>query len=398
MAFRTFTRLSQLGAAAAVAVAAPAFAGGDLDSDLRAQIQALSERLAQVEATKADKDKVVIRGYESVWLKLSGHVNRAVMVGVNDDTAQVFFVDSDASETRARVNAGASLGGDWTIGSEIELGINTNQSSQAVFGKRNANANFRIRKAQVDVAHPSLGRVWLGQGNMSSFLTASMDLSGTDIISFSNTGVTGGMLNTDGRTKADQIFLGQVNTDFNGAGRQNRVRYDSPSLGGLVLTTSASEEDLFDVAAFYSRNFDGFRVAAAAGYVHDNQGGDLVSGSASVLAPMGVSLTGSYSQQLTKDHAKSYFVKVGYQTADFCSYGRTAVSLDMSNTRDFARVVAAGEKGEGNEATTYAITGVQYFDNYATEMYGSWRYAILDETGKKEDDLHVGIVGARLKF
>lgn len=406
MALRTFTRLAQLGAAAAVAVSAPAFAGGDLESDTRSQLQAVSERLAQLEATKADKDKVVTKGYDTVWLKLSGHVNRAVMLGVNDDTAQFFFVDSDASETRARLNAGASLGGDWTIGSEIELGINTNQSSAVVFAgdkplqsigdNRNEKPNFRIRKAQVDIAHPGYGRLTLGHGNMSSFLTASMDLSGTDVIAFSNTGVTGGSLNTDRGTT-----IGALTTDFNGAARKDRLRYDTPSMGGLVLTSSVAERDLFDVAAFYSRNFDGLRVAAAGGYVHDHLKGDIVSTSASVLFPFGISLTGSYSQMLSGEHPRNYYAKVGYQTADFCSYGRTAISVDASLVENFlATALHNGDnKGDGNQSISYGLTGVQFYDNYATELYASWRYFQLDPKGApEEDDIHVGIVGARLKF
>lgn len=391
MASRTFARLSQLGAAAAVAVSGSVFAGGDLDSDTRAQLQAVSERLAQVEATKADKVDVVTKDYDSVWLTLSGHVNRAVMLGANDDNVQVFFVDSDAAETRARLTAGASLGADWTIGSLIELGINTNQSSAAAFGVRNSNPNFRIRKAEVDVAHPMYGRLTLGHGNMSAFLTASMDLSGTDIIAFSHTGVTGGSLVTDGGTA-----LGALVTDFNGVGRKDRVRYDTPVFGGLVLTASAAEEDLFDVAAFFSRDLDGIKVAAAAGFTSDYQGGDLASGSASVLLPIGVSLTGSYSQQLSKDHAKSYYAKVGYQTGDICTFGRTAFSVDANLVEDF---FAAPGDADGNQAQTYGLAAVQYFDNYATEIYGSYRYALLDPKGATEkDDLHIGIVGARLKF
>ncbi len=53
--------------------------------------------------------------------------------------------------------------------------------------------------------------------------------------------------------------------DCNGL-TQNVVRYDSPTFGGFSVSASWGEDDMWDVAARYAGEFNGFKLAAAAAY------------------------------------------------------------------------------------------------------------------------------------
>ncbi len=59
--------------------------------------------------------------------------------------------------------------------------------------------------------------------------------------------------------------MGGAIGDCNGV-TQNVVRYDSPTFGGFSVSASWGEDDMWDVAARYAGEFNGFKFAAAAAY------------------------------------------------------------------------------------------------------------------------------------
>jgi predicted porin len=59
--------------------------------------------------------------------------------------------------------------------------------------------------------------------------------------------------------------MGGAVGDCNGL-TQNVVRYDSPTFGGFSVSASWGEDDMWDVAARYAGEFNGFKIAAAAAY------------------------------------------------------------------------------------------------------------------------------------
>ncbi len=55
--------------------------------------------------------------------------------------------------------------------------------------------------------------------------------------------------------------IGETNGVFNAVGRQERIRYDSPSIGGLVLSTSLDNGNAYELAARYHVDFPGAKLA-----------------------------------------------------------------------------------------------------------------------------------------
>ena len=59
--------------------------------------------------------------------------------------------------------------------------------------------------------------------------------------------------------------MGGAVGDCNGL-TENVVRYDSPTFGGFSVSASWGEDDMWDVAARYSGEYNGFKLAVAAAY------------------------------------------------------------------------------------------------------------------------------------
>merc|ERR1711964_195616 len=61
-----------------------------------------------------------------------------------------------------------------------------------------------------------------------------------------------------------------ANGVFNAVGRQERIRYDSPSIGGLVLSTSLDNGNAYELAARYHVDFPGAKLASGLSWVDAN--------------------------------------------------------------------------------------------------------------------------------
>ena len=59
--------------------------------------------------------------------------------------------------------------------------------------------------------------------------------------------------------------MGGAVGDCNGL-TENVIRYDSPTFHGFSVSASWGEDDMWDVAARYSGEFNGFKLAVAAAY------------------------------------------------------------------------------------------------------------------------------------
>ena len=59
--------------------------------------------------------------------------------------------------------------------------------------------------------------------------------------------------------------MGGAVGDCNGL-TENVIRYDSPTFRGFSVSASWGEDDMWDVAARYSGEFNGFKLAVAAAY------------------------------------------------------------------------------------------------------------------------------------
>ena len=250
----------------------------------------------------------------------------------------------------------------------------------------------------------SLGKVSLGKGNMASNGTSEVDLSGTTVIMYSGAVDVGDnfYFRDKEAVATDAVKLGSVFSNLDGASRRNRIRYDTPSLGGFTFSTSASADDVIDGAIRFKKEWSNLRCAAALGIVHDTDGelstdDWIYSSSGSCLhTASGLNLTGAYSTKdagdRTFDDQEFWFIKLGLSRR-WNSHGKTSIAVQYANNENTAL--------DSDETDSWGIALVQNIDAAALQLYVSYMHHEYDNgvaDGVKFNDLDFVTMGARIKF
>lgn len=304
------------------------------------ELQALREQQTKTEervsTVVADDDEPLISTEEDGWkLTLAARINQAILYAdQGGDASEAFIVDNDASGSRLEFLAEKTWG-DWASGLEIVVSAEVNSTDAIDFGETDDSADENdslgeFRQAHWYIENPAYGYFSIGQGDTAAEDTAHVDLSGTD---FAGAGsdvddIAGGLtfFDEDGEATAelDDFF------DMQDGSRALRALYKTPDYYGFALKASASndaqsleDDDDIDgdglepqIGFEYAATFADYEVEAGGSWRLEDQVGDDVPflvGSASVLAPVGVSLTlaGSVGLQEATENSTALFGKVG---------------------------------------------------------------------------------------
>jgi len=388
----------------ALAPAQAASLGGDCCADLE-------ERVAELEAT------TVRKGNRKVSVKLSGHVNRAILWWDDGHDSDSHYVDGGVTRTRFRITGNATISPGRTAGFHIEndwhISNIASATSNCMGGSSSSHCmvvpnptdNFSTRKAEIWIKDERLGKVSLGKGDMASNGSSEVDLSSTTVLSYSGMSDWGGGYWF--RTSAG-FFGTQVGTAWNnldGDTRQDRIRYDTPSLGGFTFSTS-HRRDVIDFALRFKKEWNSVRCAAAAAWLHDTTNKDdfdyeQFSSSASCIhTPSGVNLTVAYAErewnnnpdQFLRFDTDFYFVKLGIARR-WNSHGKTAISISYGETSDTVSL--------GDDVNAWGVDFVQFIDSAALELFAGYRVFEYDDKIQSTlsyEEMDHFIAGARMKF
>jgi len=274
----------------ALAAAAGLFAGGlaispaqaaDLGGDCCADLE---ERVAELEAT------TVRKGNRVVSVQLYGQVNKALMVWDDGIDSDAYVVDSDISSTRFGLRGSGTIKPGWTAGFRLEMqlesasSISVSQDYEDLPGDDAAGeGNFSTRRASLYIESAQLGRVTMGLTSLATddlvyTYLGSVNVTGAEFfggglrLRTSDGGFLGGAgtgtLGSPGLPDANAIALGSVATDTD-IGRDDAIRYDSPSLFGFIFSAAWGESDVADVALRFKKEWNSIQIVAAAGYRWD---------------------------------------------------------------------------------------------------------------------------------
>ncbi|OUD14553.1 porin [Thioflexithrix psekupsensis] len=363
---------------------------------------------------------VAVSPWAAADVTLKGHVNRAIMYADDGVDSETFFVDNDNSSTRIIIDARHPLNDDVTVGAQFEVEQQSQASNEVSMGTYPNHNAFRERKLETYFMSKKMGTLWLGQGDTASKATSEVDLSGTAVASYADTSGTGGALHwraADGSKLGDKFTIGSVTTYFDGLGRNDRVRYDTPKLAGFMLSASAVTAEQYDVALRYDNDFGFMKLAGAVAYADfaDAPPSKLpgaesqFNGSISALFDFGLNLTLSAGttdfkklSDLTdtlkdtleddreRDEPVNYWGKLGYQFSAL-PLGKTAVSVEYGETLDLA--------AQGDTYKTYGASLVQNIDAASTELFLHYQGFELDrDNGVNPEDIFIVMGGARVKF
>lgn len=245
------------------------------------------------------------------------------------------------------------------------------------------------------------GTVSAGQGSQASDGTAGMDESFT--LHAGGADSTDGFAAfrfRDGNGELTDVTVGAVNDSFDGA-RRFRIRYDSPSYAGVMISSSygrnvlVSEDntEYYDVALRGLCNPGDFSVQTAIGYGwEDNPDGEnreRVAGSMTVFHnPSGLNLAVSAGSRISGPDY--YYTRAGWRTA-FFDCGTTSLSVDYYNGRDFI--------SDGARTENYGLYAVQSFDTLSIDVYAGWRrFTYSDQLGGSYQDADGILAGTRWFF
>jgi predicted porin len=345
-------------------------------------------------------------------VKISGQVNRGLMMADDGTHAETINVDNDRSSTRFRFTGSETLTGGVKAGIVWEVEQQSQPSNLVDLQAKSTGAtNFIERKMEL-YFEGGFGKVSLGQGEAAMDGGVQVDLSGTGIVAGSAVQDVGGAV--EFRTSAGAlsgVTIGDVLSDQDFEGRYDRTRYDSPALGPITLSASTGQNGGDDVVEYGFRvntNLGGgSRLAAAYGIssrkaasaaplagTGQNSGlneKETTGGSLSILLGGGLSLTFGMTNvendpgtpgSTTTESDFTYF-KIGQKM------GKHAVSLDFGKGED--------QGGVGNEGEHIGVQWVWSPVGWA-DIYGSYGTNSLDVTGASFDDINILFVGSNIKF
>ncbi len=261
--------------------------GGDCCADLE-------ERVAELEAT------TVRKGNRKVSLTLQGQIDKEIMyygdklrsrtvAGVdNINNSTRFFFTGDA-KISSSVKAGFEMMVEWAGSTRSDIltqfGPTTKQFYTTIgnaggtalasnLQEGSGDGALAIRTANWWLEDNKLGRVTVGRVNIGG-PSSTIDISGADVglVASNNIYLQAGgfwLQRTDTAKMSTTNFQTISNWCY-GCSRDEGIRWDSVSLGGLLLGAYWGQQDRFTVQARYAGEFGGFQIAAGAGYQHDNQ-------------------------------------------------------------------------------------------------------------------------------
>lgn len=361
-------------------------------------------------------------------IKLGGQINRMAAFRDNGKKNQIEYLDSTASSTRVNVtgttNINPKLKVQGVIETELTDGVQSFSSdvdigsAPAGYSFADTNPILRNRRLEAVFTHDKFGTMYLGKGSTSSDGVSEVDFSGTSAVSNASEGANnlGGFrfYNKTSRTSLSQRIASDAFRNMDGLQRANRIRYDSPSMKGLVFGLTHTNDEQSDQSIKYAGNFGKTKVGAAVAHTFQPRS---LSGTQSRrrhtyhgsfgIYNAGFSFSAAYGMenyriknflhlQKRKD-AKFWFLKAGYQTK-FIACGNTSMALDFTYNRantlaETNFYLANREKGK-----SYAFTLVQNFDVAATEVYFVARQYHFEQPFATFKDAFVILVGTRVKF
>lgn len=350
---------------------------------------------------------------KKVDVTLYGQVNKAVMFADDGYDDDVFFVDNDIATTRLGVKAKSKLNDEFAVGGVLEFEWLQNKSNKvSMFDDNPDNGSAEKRQMKVYGESKSAGKLTLGHGSVAADNIAQIDLSGTSLAGRADSAFGAGFqfydqandhynIGTDEKPKF--ITVGNIFTDLDG-NRMDGLFYDSPAFFGVTLSGTVAEKNYNDVAINYDQKFGGTQVKAGMAYTNEAEGTSSdhkLSGSASVMLPMGLNFTAAAGQNeftnSSYDDGSYWFGKVGYQMKAL-SFGSTSFAVDYGQYDDMIGATSHDTQYEGD---MWGAEMVQKFDDINTEFYMAYRLYELDDnsvTITDYDDVSVVLSGARFSF
>jgi predicted porin len=348
----------------------------------------LEERVAELEATVARK------GNRVVSLQVYGDITLGLLAFDNGDQSDVFIVDNDAIGSVLGFKGEATLKPGWKAGYKMEFAVQSAVSSAVTEDEDDPADNFSIRYNYLYVESERWGRFSIGQQSTTSDGAAEVSIANVLISANPDHGTA----LSPGGVGAGGLTLGDYASDLDGD-RDDLVRYDSPTIYGFTASVAWGDNDYWDTALRFTKEYNSVKVAAAIAYA-DDQTSDIaadnftqVIGSVALLhVPTGLFANFATGERDFESglNASFYFVQGGIERS-WLPYGTTTIYGEYGNYEDIAAA--------GTEAELVGFGIVQHVDSAAMDIYAQARFwDIQDDAAPDADELTTVLIGSRISF
>jgi len=373
----------------------------------------LEERVAELEATTARK------GNRVVSFQVSGQVNKALMLWGDGVDSDAFIVDPDSDGSRVTFSGKAQIKPGWSAGYVLEFNFRDAESQNVNNDSKNGDDpkdNFSIRRNFWYIESERLGRITVGQAEDATDGINEIDIA-TTYSTVSKTHYAGafGIRTGGGTGVGDGAFKWQDVLGAIGGTEDDVIRYDTPSIYGFIVSASWGDNDVWDVALKFAKQFNSIKIAAGIGYLEDqrsNTPGDLtnvnsqLSGSISAMhVPTGLFLTfaaGQRDQRSSDTDATNLYFKGGIQRK-WNALGDTTLWADYAKFEGFGEGVTVGTLTLTDSAAEVWGFGVtQAIDAASMNIYALAQFYSSDleanNSALDTEDHYTVLIGSHLKF
>ncbi|WNJ99938.1 porin [Thalassospiraceae bacterium LMO-JJ14] len=286
-------------------------------------------------------------------MSVSGHFNKGMWYYNNGEDAGVYQGDNGGSQTRARIVAKGKINEAMSVSGTSEWAMTASNESTLDPADANVNGNgtngteagtdsfFTLRHNYVSFAHKQFGSVAIG--HTSEATDGITENGGVGNLQYGSNMLFGGsvtLVNSSTKARAAGTDLGAFRVSADGT-RSSVIRYNTPSMGGIVVGVSHTNEQNSAADVKFSGKFGGIGVKAGVGYkstgasstTQDSQWG----GSAQLSHDSGLAVDFSYSKlDLVAGSTRTpvgWSVGVNY-AADLTSMGTTTFRVAYSKSED----------------------------------------------------------------
>lgn len=444
---------------------APAHAadlGGDCCADLE-------ERVAELEATTARK------GTKKVSLTISGQLNKFILFWDDGDESNVYAgQDSTYSSSRIRFIGNGKISENLIAGYALEFEFLAGASSAASQFNDNGPANSlvpAVRQSYIYLKDKRYGEIRVGQSSTPSDDLTRITVAGYGFFSTGDWDASRGFFLRREGARGSGGLTGATIGNLTGcyaetsttafdcpSTRRQIVMYTSPEYFGFTFQSAFGEDDLFDTAVRFKKDWTNWKVAAGIGYAefHDERE-NLGAGGATIFEADTSALEGAFSAQhiptglygtvafnhseiddpdaigavtgLRRPDGDSLYFEAGIKrkwneygpTGFFGTYATTDDQLGgigCNRPNNFCNGLSTAFNAflplnvglvevRGAEADRWGVGAVQSFDNAAFDLYILYEQTDIDvdlissNLGRVDvplDEIQTVIVGGRILF
>jgi len=343
-------------------------------------------------------------GQDKMSVSISGQVNKEILYQDDGTDGYTSVADNDASGTRFRIVAKGNVTESVSVEARMEAELQSSANNNATLankGRGTGQNNFNNRVTHVKFTHKAAGSLTLGQSWEAADGVQFQDQDGAWMTAEAVSDHANNALfrTSNGAATAQAVLWSSID-----GGRDDVIRYDSPTFGGLRAAASLSNGDEWQIAAFYGGSFGGISVGAGVGYISGSEDvqNDSVAGSIGIAHDSGISVLlvagetdftsgNAASATATRPDGSNIYGKIGYD-ASLNDLGTTSFAIGYGETDDLAANGVTVEMLNFGVAQSVSAIG-------ATMYAGATRLSGEAGNGTTNfDDFWAAYVGARVKF